>query len=1034
MARRFSTSVPFSEGGTATLYTAHDLVLGRAVVLKVPHATGSDQIERTFREARALAAVHHPGVCQVYEVGFEEGRPFIALEKVEGSPLGELASKLDRHTAIELVAEVAEAVQAIHDAGVIHRDLKPDNVVVRVTTEGRLQPVVVDFGLVRFTGDQPAGSTAGLPLGTPGFMAPELVLGDPDRIDPRTDVYGLGAILYFLLTGRPVFTGEAAAEVMFRTLHEEPRPPSDFVPDLAPELQAVVLKCLDSAPARRYATAREVALDLRRQLAGQPVAAPRRGPVARAWRRFARSRARLWTAGILTVLALGTAGAVTWDLLRHHDQRTEWQRWADDIEWRLRAEYLAPRHDVSHHERTVRERVAAAEQELAHLRRGNRAHAHLAVGRVLVALGDDRSAEPHLRAAWDAGRNEPEVAYLLGLTLSRQFEQGLKRAAWSFDSTLGAARRTVLERDLRDPARAFLNRADGAQLPVPTEYPLLLIAAHEGRFDEALRWLAELRQRVPWFYEAWITEGSVLQVRGIAAYVEGDLPATLESFEAAHRAYAQAKTAGQSDPRVYEGLCVTAADSLGLRQELERPVDPAEITALLALCDEALEVSPEHPGTLASVAWAHEFAARSHDDTLESARQRIDRAVTLGERAVAAGPENAAHLAILCAALSTSLRLGDQHPTAEAVQKLEATATALERRLVDEPGSLDRLLLVHSFLFLEIYRASSFAPPTPRHAEILRSIDEISATRHRSFRVPWELAMALGELSQARDVFGEGTAELDDRAVLLAEQALMANPDMADVVASVFETRWRRALLRCARLEPDDGDAARVEEMLNELAARRDRPEVAARRARTSLGEAACAIVRGGHGRAQVAEARRHIATAGRLGAGGDLERSLRLVEWRALASDPATSPRELRAALREPLPERFTPTPQALLASAQTPLTLAELALRARESPRPYLDEAAGLLAEVGSKLPDGGRRPVALDRLQSVLAFLTARAQENPDPAEIGAAGRRLLALPLAGSRADIGWHFWRHQTLRVLAADPDFPLLSGPESPGH
>jgi serine/threonine-protein kinase len=309
--RRFSTGLPFREGGTASLYTARDLTLGRTIILKIPHSSSSAQIERTFREARALAAISHPGVCQVYEVGFDEEWPFIALEWVEGQPLSELAPELTLAQRLEIVAEVAEAIEAAHQAGVIHRDLKPENVVVRKKNDGALQPlqpVVVDFGLVRFSAEA-AGETrtqAGMPLGTPGFMAPEQVRGDTLRVDARTDVYGLGALLYAVLTGHTAFEGEGAAQIMFRTLNGEPRSPRTWNREISTDLEAVVLQCLAADPARRYQRAHDVACELRRVLAGQPVQARRSRRLGRLARRVGWRRAALAAGFSLFVLTGAT--------------------------------------------------------------------------------------------------------------------------------------------------------------------------------------------------------------------------------------------------------------------------------------------------------------------------------------------------------------------------------------------------------------------------------------------------------------------------------------------------------------------------------------------------------------------------------------------------------------------------------------------------------------------------------------------------------------------------------------------------------
>lgn len=1022
VSRRFSTAVPFGEGGTASLYTAHDLALGRLVVLKVPHRSSAEQVERTFREARALAAIRHPGVCQVYAVGFDDGRPFIALEKVEGRTLTDFHVELGRAERVALVARIADAIQAIHEAGVIHRDVKPDNVMVRIAPDGRPQPVVIDFGLVQFGASSTRVTQAGTPLGTPGFMAPEQVRGDPEQIDERSDVYALGATLYFVLTGRPVFEGSTAAEVMLRSLHEEAPTPRRHVADLDPALEAITLQCLETDPARRYPTARALADDLRRYLEHDEVSARRMGPLERSLRRFARQRTRVWAVALTACVGLALALLVLAELQHHRDRRAEFQRWADDLEWRLRAEYMAPQHDISVRERTVRAQADALALQLPALDRAARANAHFALGRVRAALGDDRTAEQHLRSAWDGGRDDADVAYLLGLVLSRRYAAGMKRAARSLDAALREQRIATLARELRDPARSFLDRARGTQLPVPPEYPHILIAAHERRFDAALAMLGALRQRTPWFFEAWIAEGHLLQVRGLSAYGDGDLHTTLALFERAHGAYRAARAVGQSHPAVHERLCVTAADVIGLRQELGAVVGSAEVEAMLRVCGEALTVAPEHPLTLASAAWANEFAARQASIGGDMARtlRLADLAVEQAARAVQHAPDDPTTVSIHATALLTSLAVPRTADATHLDAALGEAVAVLDNLLNDEPGSTDRLVLFRSRVELEVARGNRLQPPGPGLAKALDLGTRLAQLPARSFSVPLEVGVGLSRLARVLDLSGQPTAQIDDLVVALTDQARRSNPHMADTWRAAASARYVRGLTHCATdLQAHAPDFAAARDNLRGLGTVAP-AEAMVYRLWGRLFETSCALLQERRIAPLAPQVRRWAQeAAARLGPTTELAFWLHMAEWRALLTDPVPARSALRDALNAPLDLGGAPTPLADLWKLQVPLTKADLALQLGEDPLPLLERAGADVERLARLAPTGVGTPIGLLRTRAVLEFLRVRAQPGVPDERLREAAQQVLALPLSGTRADIPWRYWRQRVARL--SDP-------------
>jgi WD40 repeat protein/serine/threonine protein kinase len=261
-------------GGMGVVYQARHLGLNRLVALKMVLAgvhADAGQLARFRGEAEAVARLQHPHIVQIYEVGEQDGRPFLALEYLSGGSLAEKLAGTPQppRAAAELVETLARAVQAAHDKGVIHRDLKPANVLL--TEDGT--PKIADFGLAKRL-DAEAGQTqSGAVLGTPSYMAPEQAAGKGKAVGPAADVYALGAILYELLTGRPPFKGATPLETLQQVVAEEPVPPRRLSPQVPPDLETVCLKCLHKEPHRRYPSAVELAEDLRRFLEDRPTLA-----------------------------------------------------------------------------------------------------------------------------------------------------------------------------------------------------------------------------------------------------------------------------------------------------------------------------------------------------------------------------------------------------------------------------------------------------------------------------------------------------------------------------------------------------------------------------------------------------------------------------------------------------------------------------------------------------------------------------------------------------------------------------------------
>lgn len=300
-------------GGTAVVYKARQQSLKRLVALKmvlVGRYAPPDQVARFRAEAEAVASLQHPNIVQIHEVGTADGLPYLSLEYVAGGSLAQQlrGARLEPRRAAELIAQVARAIHAAHQQGIIHRDLKPGNILL---TETGI-PKIADFGLARRLQevDQRLTATDAV-LGTPRYMAPEQARprGEIEEVGPATDVHALGVVLYEALTGRPPFEAATAVETLLLVLHEEPLPPTRLHPPIPRDLETIVLKCLQKEPHRRYGSAQELARDLERFLAGDPIHARPVGDGERIWR-YARRHPTIMALvfGLVAVTLLGLLG------------------------------------------------------------------------------------------------------------------------------------------------------------------------------------------------------------------------------------------------------------------------------------------------------------------------------------------------------------------------------------------------------------------------------------------------------------------------------------------------------------------------------------------------------------------------------------------------------------------------------------------------------------------------------------------------------------------------------------------------------
>src|SRR6058998_2930353 len=269
-------------GGQGVVYRARQKSLNRTVALKViglgQWATQA-HLKRFRREAEAAANLDHPCIVPIYEVGERDGSCYFSMKFIDGGQLDEVAKRkpISTRNAAELIAKVARTVHYAHEHGILHRDIKPGNILLDVKGE----PHLTDFGLARLLETKSTVTHTMELLGTPSYMAPEQAVGNNVAVSCATDVYGLGAVLYQLLTGHPPFAGGTTYETIKLLLDTEPRQPRLLNPKIDRDLSTICLKCLEKEPQRRYASAVALAEDLERWLKHEPIQARRIGVFTR---------------------------------------------------------------------------------------------------------------------------------------------------------------------------------------------------------------------------------------------------------------------------------------------------------------------------------------------------------------------------------------------------------------------------------------------------------------------------------------------------------------------------------------------------------------------------------------------------------------------------------------------------------------------------------------------------------------------------------------------------------------------------------
>jgi serine/threonine-protein kinase len=810
---RFERLELLGVGGMARVYKAFDPTLGRTVALKFIRGDHPEFAERLLMEARSQARIEHDHVCKVYETGTVNGKPFIAMQFIKGETLPNLIRKLTLEQKVKLMKEVAEGVHAAHRAGLIHRDLKPSNIMVELSEDGEWKPYVMDFGIARQV-DSVGLTMPGIVIGSAWYMPPEQARGDSENLDRRTDVYSLGATMYELICGKPLFDAQNNSEALLKVMTEEPvrlRVRSNNIPV---ELETIVSKCLEKEPARRYDSARALAEDLTRYLDGEPIQARPTGFTYRLHKKVRKHKTLAVTLGIATIVTLVLGIIAIQTQLRAKEQARLAQQFGEEaatIEGIMRTAHLYPLHDTTKEKQLVRDKMNRIEERMKLFGKSAEGPGHYAIARGHLSLNEYPQALEHITKAWNSGYTESQVAYTLGLAAGGMFQKEMEEVRRIRDPELKKKKRLQIEKQYKEPALRGLKQQSQFQSE-STEYIEALIAFHEDQWKKAIEKSDAAIKKRPQFYEATLLKADAYTAIAVDEFDNGNIALALEKFPIAQKHYENAASVARSDPSPYTGLCRTWNNVVYITFYSQGGDVNPMIQKGISACDRAIYADPERPDAYALQLQTLWLSGKFKISKGEDPTDVLTRAIEIGKNAIRVDPKNGRGYVLLGNAFLT---LGDyetsrgRKPDTFYLNAIEALKKATQYISTPE---LAYGQLGNTFAAMGDAEMLQGKNPSKNYDESMANYEKAIQINPKAAANWVNYGIVYNQLMVYKSKFGEDPSALGDQAIARFQTAIKLNPDLAFTYQDLASTH---VVLAEFQLEHGQDPSENLQQTLN---------------------------------------------------------------------------------------------------------------------------------------------------------------------------------------------------------------------------
>ena len=532
-------------GGTGEVYLAYDQILGRKVAIKFIIGVTEEMRDKILREAKMQAGLSHENICKIYEVEYIGDVGFIVMEYVNGRSLDEYIDKLSVERKMYLMSKICGALSEAHGKGIIHRDIKPSNIMIEEKDDGELIPFLMDFGIARRE-DTLVESKDVEVVGSPYFMSPEQACGKVWELDRRSDIYSIGATLYYFLSGVLPHKSENIVGAIYNVINKEPESLLDVIPGLSPEVNAIVMKCMEKDKKLRYQSAKQLKDDIERYLRGDLVKAMESNLVYKAYK-WVRREKKLFIFGLIFLFSISIGMYFYLRGKRIQELRSkrllQFEREVNDIRNLLKVAYLLPPHNISNEKREVLKKISQMNISRKELGEWNVAIAHYSLGEAYYYLGEYEKSLKNLKLAWKTIKRE-KISRLLGLLYVELYFKEYKKALLLKDVEIRKLKLKEINR-YKDKALYFLGLS-GKTWPEGNYFRQGVIDMLNGNYGGAAKNFEKIIRKDRSFYRALLMESDCWMTIYLESGGEKE-----DFFEMGEKSLNRAIEIGGSDPECY---------------------------------------------------------------------------------------------------------------------------------------------------------------------------------------------------------------------------------------------------------------------------------------------------------------------------------------------------------------------------------------------------------------------------------------------------------------------------------------------------